>query len=139
LKGYILEKTIEIISATAMLLSIAKADKIIEQSELESISNIISDFFQIDSNEEIENLMKIAKEKLNNSTDIFEFGKTLNENWNYQDKIDFVCCMFEVSLSDGELYYLEEHMIKKISNILNINHNDLIDSKIQMKKIFDKN
>ena len=47
--------------------------------------------------------------------------------------------MFEVSLSDGELYYLEEHMIKKISNILNINHNDLIDSKIQMKKIFDKN
>ena len=132
-------KTIEIISATAMLLSIAKSDKIIEQSELESISNIISDFFQIDSKEEIENLMKIAKEKLNNSTDIFEFGKALNENWNYQDKIDFVCCMFEVSFADWELYYLEEHMIKKISTILNVNHSDLIKSKIEMKKLFKDN
>ena len=33
-----MEKTIEIISATAMLLSVAKADEIIENSEIESVS-----------------------------------------------------------------------------------------------------
>jgi len=129
----------EIISATAMLLSIAKADYTIKTHEIESINNIISDFFQLDSKKEVENFINIAKEKLDESTDIFEFGKILNKNWTYQDKIDFVCCMFEVGLSDGELYYLEEHMIKKVSTILNINHNDLIESKIQMKKIFKQN
>ena len=116
----------EIISATTMLLSIAKADNIIEDSEINTIHNIICDFYQINSKEEVNNIIKTSIDKLNNSIDIFEFGKSLNENWNYQDKIDFVCCMFEVSLCDGELYYLEEHMIKKVSTILNINHNDLI-------------
>ena len=47
--------------------------------------------------------------------------------------------MFEVGFSDGELYYLEEYMIKKISTILNVNHSDLIESKIEMKNIFKDN
>ena len=127
----------EIISATAMLLSIAKADNIVEDSELKSIKDIISDFFQINSEDEIINYINIANTELEKSTDIFEFGRVLNDAWNYQDKIDFVCCMFEVSLIDGDMYYLEEHLIKKVSNILNVNHKDLIESKIEMKRIFN--
>lgn len=133
-----MKDNIEIIAATAMLISVAKADEIIEKSELKSIGNIVSDFFQINSKREIDNLIDTANKKLGNAIDIFEFGGILNEKWSYQDKIDFVCCMFEVSLSDGDLYYLEEHMIKKISNILNVNHADLIKSKIEMKKIFNQ-
>ena len=129
----------EIIAAAAMLLSVAKADEIIENSEIESINDILSDFFQINSKQEVSDFINTAMEKLDNSTDIFEFGRILNHNWTYQDKIDFICCMFEVSFSDGELYYLEEHMIKKVSIILNVNHNDLIKSKIEMKKIFGHN
>ena len=132
-----MDKEHEIISATIMLLSVAKADEIIEDNEIKTIKNIISDFFQIESKSNIENIITIAKKQLDNSIDIFEFGKELNNNWSYQDKIDFICCMFEVSFSDGELYYLEEHMIKKISTILNVNHIDLINSKIEMKKIFN--
>ena len=131
-----MEKKIEINSATAMLLSVAKADEIIENHEIESIHSIVSDFFQINSKEEVDSFINIAREKLDGAIDIFEFGKVLNKNWTYQDKIDFICCMFEVGFSDGELYYLEEHMIKKVSTILNVNHNDLIESKIEMKKIF---
>ena len=59
MKGYILKKTIEIISATAMLLSIAKADEVIENYEIESIHNIVSDFFQIDSKEEVDNFINL--------------------------------------------------------------------------------
>tara|TARA_Y100000741_G_C17980274_1_gene447617 strand:- start:84 stop:503 length:420 start_codon:yes stop_codon:yes gene_type:complete len=139
LKGFILKDNLEMIAATAMLISVAKADKKFKESELKSIADIISDFFQINSEVEIDELINIANQKLNNATDIFEFGKILNEEWSYQDKIDFVCCMFEISLSDGDLYYLEEYMIKKISNILNVNHNDLIKSKIEIKKIFNQN
>ncbi len=134
-----MKDNLEMIAATAMLISVAKADKKFKESELKSIADIISDFFQINSEVEIDELINIANQKLNNATDIFEFGKILNEEWSYQDKIDFVCCMFEISLSDGDLYYLEEHMIKKISNILNVNHNDLIKSKIEIKKTFNQN
>jgi len=129
-----LYKEEEIISATAILLSVAKADEIIEKKELNTIQLILADFFAVDSKDEIDKLIDKALAELENSIDIFEFGKSLNSFWDYQDKIDFICCAFEVSYSDGELHYIEEHTIKTIATILNVNHKDLIDSKIEMKK-----
>jgi len=129
-----LYKEEEIISATAILLSVAKADEIIEKKELNTIQLILADFFAVDSKDEINKLIDKALVELENSIDIFEFGKSLNSFWDYQDKIDFICCAFEVSYSDGELHYIEEHTIKTIATILNVNHKDLIDSKIEMKK-----
>ena len=131
-----MNKNEEIISASAMLLSIAKADDNLDNEEIESIKDIIKDFFQLTDNDEIEKLINISKNELSKSTDIFEFGRTLNSNWSYEDKVDFICCTFEVGYSDGELHYFEEHIIKKIATILNVNHQDLIQSKSDMKKIF---
>ena len=123
---------LEILSATSLLLSIAKSDDIIEKSELNCINDIIVDFFQLDSLDTAEKIIKESLNNLNQSTDIFEFGKTLNNIWTYEDKIDFITCTFEVALSDGNMHYLEDHTIKKISGILNINHIDLINSKIKL-------
>ena len=131
-----MNKNEEIISASAMLLSIAKADDNLDNEEIESIKDIIKDFSQLTDNDEIEKLINISKNELSKSTDIFEFGRTLNSNWSYEDKVDFICCTFEVGYSDGELHYFEEHIIKKIATILNVNHQDLIQSKSDMKKIF---
>ena len=124
----------EIMSATAILLSVAKADEIIEKKELESIQIILADFFKLKCKDEINEIINRALVELDNAIDIFEFGNKLNKYWDYQDKIDFICCAFEVSFSDGELHYIEEHTIKKIATILNVNHQDLIKSKIEIKK-----
>ena len=134
--GSFLNKNEEIISATAMLLSIAKADDILDNDELKSISDILIDFFQLSSENKVNEIIKKADDRLEESTDIFEFGRILNQHWIYQDKVDFICCTFEVGYSDGNLHYFEEHMIKKIATILNVNHQDLIESRIEMKKIF---
>ena len=129
-----MNKNEEIVSATAMLLSIAKADETLDTTELESITDILIDFFQLSSKDEVKKIVEKATEELEKSTDIFEFGRILNRHWDYQDKVDFICCTFEVGYSDGNLHYFEEHMIKKIATILNVNHQDLIESKIEMKK-----
>ena len=121
-----------IISACSLLLSIAKADEIIEDEELKNIKEIICDFFSLDNNK-INNIIIESKKKIDNSTDIFEFGRNLNNCFSYQDKIDFICCTFEVAFSDGELHYLEEHTIKKIAMILNVKHADIIKAKEEIK------
>ena len=131
-----MNKNEETISAAAMLLSIAKADDILDNDELESITDILIDFFQLSSKNGATQILEKANDKLEKSTDIFEFGRILNHRWDYQDKVDFICCTFEVGYSDGNLHYFEEHMIKKIATILNVNHQDLIESRIEMKKIF---
>ena len=129
-----MDKTNEIISATSLLYSVANADNIIEENEVKSIKEIIIDFFRIKENYDIDYILNISKEKYLNAIDIFQFSKELNKQWTYQDKIDFICCTFEVAFSDGSLHYLEESAIKNIAIILNVNFQDLIKSKIEMKK-----
>jgi len=131
-----LNKNEELVSATAMLLSIAKADDLLDENELKSITDILIDFFQLSSKEQVKNIIEKANNELEQSTDIFEFGRILNQHWSYEDKVDFICCAFEVGCSDGDLHYFEEHIIKKVATILNVNHQDLINSRIEMKKIF---
>ncbi len=129
-----MDKTNEIISATSLLYSVANADNIIEENEVKSIKEIIIDFFRIKENYDIDYILNVSKEKYLNAIDIFQFSKELNKQWTYQDKIDFICCTFEVAFSDGSLHYLEESAIKNIAIILNVNFQDLIKSKIEMKK-----
>ena len=126
-----------IAAATCLLLGIAKSDEKLEINEINIVKEIIADFFQTDLNE-IENIFDECIVILNNSTDSFEFSKTLNNMFSYQDKLDFICCAFEVAYSDSELHYLEEHFIKKIANTLNVEHQDLIKSKLEMKAYLEK-
>ena len=123
----------DIIASTCLLLSIAKSDEIIDSNEIISIKEIVIDFFNLEK-KDLDDLIKICIKNLENSTDLYEYSKVLNESLSYQDKIDFICCAFEVAYSDGEFHYLEEHFIKKISNTLNVQHADLINAKQEMKK-----
>ena len=120
-------------AATILLYSVAKADHNIEKKELQTIREIVEDFFSI-SVEESYSIIENAVKELKKSTSFFKYGQILNENFSYQDKLDFICCVFEVAYSDNELHFKEQHLIKQISGILNIENKDLIKSKLEIKK-----
>jgi uncharacterized tellurite resistance protein B-like protein len=126
-------KSNEIIeSAACLLLSVAEADEILEPKEFETIADILSDFFEINSNF-AKSILENAKIKLQQSIGLFEYGQILNTQLGYQDKVDFICCVFEVAYADGDLHYLEHHTIRKIAHIMNIEHVDLVNSKSEIE------
>ena len=120
-------------ATSILLLSIANADNIIEKSEIKIIKEIIQDFFSI-QNEEAYSIIENAIIELKESTSYFEYAQILNENFTYQDKLDFIFCIFEVAHIDEELHFKEQHLIKQIASILNIEHHDLIKIKIEIEK-----
>ena len=103
--------------------------------EIQIIKDIIIDFFNLEPSN-IDDLIQNNLKVLEVSTDFYEFGKILNENFTYQDKIDFICCTYEVAFIDNEMHYHEDHIIKKISYILNVEHQDLIKAKNEIKNLF---
>ena len=126
----------EIIAATKILLSISNADGNIDKNEKNIINIIIHDFFQIS----IDDASKITTNTIidfNKSSDIYDDSKTLNKIFSYQDKIDFICCCFEVALADKNLHYLENHFIKKIAYTLKIDSEDLINAKKEISSYLD--
>ena len=124
-----------VLASTCLLLSIANADDNIDDTEIAIIDEIIQDFFDIDKNN-IKEIINESIENLKKSTDYFSYGKKLNEKFSLSDKIDFISCIFEVAYSDGEYHYLEEHMIKKIAHMLHIENKDLVNAKMDIKRLF---
>ena len=126
----------EIIAATKILLSISNADGNIDKNEQNIINVILHDFFEIS----IDDASKIITNTLidfNKSSDIYDDSKVLNKAFSYQDKIDFICCCFEVALADKNLHYLENHFIKKIAYILKIDSEDLINARKEIQNYLD--
>jgi len=122
-------------AATCLLLAVSHADNILNENEEKIIKDILIDFFNIDkktANEYFRN----NNNKIKKSTDLYEFAKILNSDFTHQDKIDFIYCTYEVAYIDNDSHYLEEHIIKKIAYILNIDKEDLIKSKNSMKDFF---
>ena len=100
------------LSAACLLLSVAEADEILEEQELDVICDIIMDFFSL-SNADASKLLNEAQNKMKNALGLFEFGQHLNSIFDHLDKLDFIGCVFEIAYSDGNLHYLEHHTIKK--------------------------
>jgi len=124
------------LATACLLLSVADADEILEDQEIETINTILQDFFTIDERT-ASSLIEKAQTKWKKSTGLFQFGDQLNESFNHDDKIDFINCVFEVAYADGELHYLEHHTIKKIANILKLHRDDIITAKAEIESYLD--
>tara|TARA_B100000614_G_scaffold143899_2_gene127963 strand:- start:2425 stop:2826 length:402 start_codon:yes stop_codon:yes gene_type:complete len=120
-------------AASILLLSIANADNNIDKNELKLTKDIIKDFFSLND----ENTYEIIEEAIINhkkSTSYFEYAQLLNEKFSYQDKIDFIFCIYEIGYADNDLNYKEKHLIKQIADILKIDKKDLIKIKLEIQK-----
>ena len=124
------------LSAACLLLSVAEADEILEKQELDTIRDILKDFFSIADNDAYK-LIQEAQDKIKKSTGLFVFGQHLNTVFDHTDRLDFISCVFEVAYADGDLHYLEHHTVKKIANILNVTREDVLASKSNMENYLD--
>ena len=120
------------LSASCLLLSVAEADEVLEQKELDTIRDILMDFFSI-SNDDALKLLKESQNKKKMALGLFEFGQYLNSAFDHSDKLDFIGCVFEIAFSDGNLHYLEHHTIKKIADILHLSREEIIHSKQEIE------
>tara|TARA_Y100001970_G_C13520952_1_gene502953 strand:+ start:99 stop:500 length:402 start_codon:yes stop_codon:yes gene_type:complete len=121
------------IYTTALMLQIASADGQIDDAEINIIKDILIDYFKIDKkriNQLVEESEIIRQEMI----DIYELASFVNNHLNLQDKIDLICCYFEVAYADGNLHFLERHTIKQIANVLNINKEQLRNAEKEIKK-----
>ena len=121
------------LACTALLMSVVKADGVIELKEIDTTKHIISKFFDLEL-EQVSQLIDKSLEALENASDMFCFGQIINNTFDHQKKLEFILNIYEIAYADKELHYLEQHIISKIANILHIEHADIIAAKMEIKK-----
>ena len=117
----------------ALLLETSMADQILDESELEALKNTLQKDFLIDENE-LDELIIQAKKNVEDSTSLYEFTRDINDNFDTAERVKLIESMWKIAYADGNLDKYEEHIIRKVSNLIYVAHSDFIKAKLTAKE-----
>ena len=117
----------------ALLLETSMADEILDESELMALKNTLQKDFQINE-DEIDELIYLAKENVEDSTSLYEFTRDINDNLDAAERVKLIESMWKIAYADGNIDKYEEHIIRKVSNLIYVSHSDFIKAKLSAKE-----
>ena len=117
----------------ALLLETSMADEILDESELMALKNTLQKDFKINE-DEIDELIDLAKENVEDSTSLYEFTRDINDNFDVAERVKLIESMWKIAYADGNIDKYEEHIIRKVSNLIYVAHSDFIKAKLSAKE-----
>ena len=126
------------LACAVLLIEVAYADDSLSLLEQDQLQVAIKTKFEL-TEQEIESLLELAKNKSEQATDFHQFTRLLNDNFELVQKIRLVELMWEVAMADGRIDRHEEHFIRKIADLLYLRHSELISARERIKEELNKN
>ncbi|MBL4796495.1 MAG: TerB family tellurite resistance protein [Oleispira sp.] len=120
------------LAAAALLVEIMNADHSFSDEESDSIKSILFDTLFITA-EVADELLATAKKQVNEATDLFQFTEVINTNYSAEEKVSLIESLWKVAYSDKQLDKYEEHMIRRIADLLYVSHSDFMQTKNRIK------
>jgi len=120
------------LASAALLIELCKSDSSIDESETSALVEILRSRFEL-AESDLEELMRLAEEEAHQATSLYQFTSLMNENFEYAEKVQLILNMWEVAYADGRIDRYEEHLIRKVSDLLYLSHKDFITSKQQAR------
>ena len=104
--------------ATAVLMvEVARADHVFEQSELERLLTLIASHFEL-STEDAADLIDLASETTDDVAHLHDFTQLIHNHLTETEKALIVGLLWEVAYADGRLDKYENSLVLKISDLL---------------------
>lgn len=123
------------LATAALLIEMAQADNQRHSMEFQAIHEGIREVFGL-ADEETTELIELADQEAHEATDNFEFTLLINENFDYQQKCQVVELLWRVCLADSDMDRYEEQLVRKIAELLHVEHRDFIAAKIRVQQAY---
>ena len=121
------------VATCALLVEIARIDGKFTEEELEKIVSILKEKYSL-SQEHIDALIAEAEKELEESVDLWQFARLINENYSNQEKVEIIETLWRIVYVDGKMDEYEHYLMNKLKNLLRVSHGQLIDAKLKVLK-----
>ena len=122
----------EVLVATcALFVEMARIDDKFTQTETETILSILQEKYGLDR-QHADDLMAEADQELEQSVDLWQFAKLINENYSVDDKMEIIETLWRMVFVDGKMDRYEHYLMNKLKNLLRLSHDQLIDAKLKV-------
>jgi uncharacterized tellurite resistance protein B-like protein len=120
------------VATCALFVEMARIDGTFTQAELETILSILKEKYGL-SGEHADALIEEADKELDQSVDLWQFARLINENYSTDEKIEVVETLWRIVYLDGKMDQYEHYLMNKLKNLLRLSHDQLIDAKLKVK------
>lgn len=121
------EVTIELACAV-LLCEVMRADGHFDQQEQAKLAVLLVEQFHLNE-EEVKQIIDQALIQSEQATDFYRYTSKINKHFSIEQRILIVKQLWNMAYADGELASIEEHVIRKIGDLLQLRHAEYIQTK----------
>jgi uncharacterized tellurite resistance protein B-like protein len=121
------------IAACALFIEMAKADGEFSDEERKFIISEMKSTFKLDDGY-VNDLILLAEKGIKESVSLYEFTGVINTTFTHEEKIELIESLWKLIYKDEKLSKYEDHLIKRISATINIEHKEIINAKLWVKQ-----
>lgn len=119
------------LATCVILVEAARADDDFTDEERQHILSVLQQRFEL-SPDDAEELLQLADEARGDSAGLYRFTREINSAYSVEEKITIVEDVWRIFYADNELDGHEDHLARKLGNLLNLNHPTMIDAKLRV-------
>jgi uncharacterized tellurite resistance protein B-like protein len=126
------EHTLQLATA-ALLVEMTRADFTVQDAERAAVLDAVQTLFDL-PDEETRELVALAEMEASESSSLFQFTHLIDKNFPIEEKRRIVEMLWRVAFADSEKDKHEEHMVRKIADLLHVRHSDFIRARIRVEE-----
>lgn len=119
------------LAAASLLLEVSKSDYQQDDVEVAKIRELMVERFHLESRD-IEDFMARVDMRGRDLTSLHPFTRYINDHCNNEEKFSLVKALWEVAAEDGRIDKYEEHVVRKIAELIYLPHREFIRAKLMV-------
>ena len=119
------------VATCALFVEMARIDEKFTQAEVDTILSILKEKYGL-SQEHADTLLAEADKELEQSIDLWQFARLINENYSVDEKIEIIETLWQMVFVDGKMDRYEHYLMNKLKNLLRLSHDQLINAKLKV-------
>ncbi|MDZ4203080.1 MAG: TerB family tellurite resistance protein [Gallionella sp.] len=125
------EHTLQLATAVLMI-EVMRADAESSETELATVMRLLKQRFQL-SDSEVQQLSALGQQTAQHTTDLYQFTSLLNRELSREEKGRLVEYMWQVAYADRHISAHENHLMRRMTDLLHISQSDYIAAKMRAK------
>lgn len=121
------------LAAAVLLVEVMRSDAEISPEERRAVLAALRDRFAL-ADDEGARLLELADDAVRDATDFFQFTSQINDAFDMDQRIGLVEQMWQVAYADGVLSAHENHVMRRLSDLLHVPHGAYVSAKMRAKQ-----
>jgi uncharacterized tellurite resistance protein B-like protein len=119
------------LAAAVLLVEVARSDHDFSEAERQAVLGSVQGKFGLSAAEASE-LVALAEAESHDAHDIYQFTSKIDATFSPEKKVRLLEELWRAAYSDSTLHEYEEHLIRRVADMLHLSHSQFIGAKLRV-------